>query len=148
MNKKGLDEMQLYRKNRIGNQTFLLLLYLLLLDTGLYGYGFRWINYPANIMIILTFCSAIYVTRLIRNNAYIGPSPHKENITKKTILTVIVSISVALMLIFILKNLPISDQSQTDNIVAPILFITALISILMVAAISIITKIQNKDTED
>jgi len=39
MNKKGLDEMQVQRKNKIGNQTFLMLLYVLMLDVGLHGLG-------------------------------------------------------------------------------------------------------------
>jgi uncharacterized membrane protein len=148
MNKKGLDEMQLYRKNRIGNQSFILLLYLLLLDTGLYGYGFRWISYPANIMIILMFCSAIYMVRLIRNNAYVGPSPNKENVTRKTLITVIVSVSIAILILVIIKSMPFGNQTQVNNMAAPILFITSITSILIVVATSIITKIQNKDQDD
>lgn len=148
MNKKGLDEMQIYRKNKIGNQTFILLLYLLLLDAGLYGYGFRWINYPANIMIILTLCSGIYVIRLIRNNAYVGPSSHKENALLKTLLTTIVSVGLAIMMLVFLKNVNFSEQNQINNMAAPVLFITAIVSILMVVATSIITKIQNKDEND
>ncbi|MDW7730152.1 MAG: hypothetical protein SCJ94_09150 [Bacillota bacterium] len=53
MNRKGLDEMQVRRKNKIGNQAFIMILYLLMLDMGLYGFGFRWLSYPTNVMIIL-----------------------------------------------------------------------------------------------
>ena len=65
-------------ENKIGNQSFIMLLYLLLFDAGLYGFGFRWVSYPANIMIILTVCSGIYVVRLITGNAYVGPSTEKQ----------------------------------------------------------------------
>ncbi|MFU8794282.1 MAG: hypothetical protein ACNA7Z_02785 [Dethiobacteria bacterium] len=41
MNRKCLDEMQVRRKNKIGNQAFIMILYLLMLDLGLYGSGFR-----------------------------------------------------------------------------------------------------------
>ncbi len=75
MNKKGLDEMQVQRRNNIGNQVFLMLYYLLMIDAGLYAYGFRWVSYPANVVIILTICAGagIYVVRLIKANAYVGP---------------------------------------------------------------------------
>jgi len=79
MSKKGLDEMQMQRKNKIGHQAFMMLLYLLMLDAGLYGFGFRWLSYPANIMVILMFCAGIYVVRLITGNAYVGPSEEKQN---------------------------------------------------------------------
>lgn len=77
MDRSGLDEMQQSKRNKIGNQCFLLLLYLLLIDGGLYGFGFRWVEYPANIMILLTLCSGIYVVRLIAANAYVGPNKGK-----------------------------------------------------------------------
>ena len=35
MNKKGFDERQVQKRNAIGNQAFIMLLYLLMLDAGL-----------------------------------------------------------------------------------------------------------------
>jgi hypothetical protein len=51
MSKNNLDEMQLQRRNKIGNQTFIILFYLLMIDIGLYGFGFRWLNYPVNVFV-------------------------------------------------------------------------------------------------
>ena len=53
MNSKDLDEMQLARRNHIGNQSFMLLFYLLFLDIGLRGFGVTWLNYPVNVFLIM-----------------------------------------------------------------------------------------------
>lgn len=44
----GLDEMQKAKRDKIGNQSFILMPYLLLLESGLYSFGVRWLAYPAN----------------------------------------------------------------------------------------------------
>lgn len=41
MNKRRLDEMQVQKRSVIGSQTFIMLLYLLLLDILLNGFGFK-----------------------------------------------------------------------------------------------------------
>ena len=144
MIKKGLDEMQLQRKNKIGNQSFLMLIYLLLLDTGLYGFGFTWVSYPANIILILTICSAIYVIRLMKSNAYVGPYTEGKGVFK-TVLTVIIAIIVAMASIVVLKDSNFNFSSnQIDDIAAPILLITALVALIIAGIVSIIKKIQNK----
>lgn len=144
MNKKGLDEMQLHRRNKVGNQTFILLLYLLMIDAGLYGFGFRWVSYPANTMIILSICSSIYVVRLIIGNAYVGPSAEKEKPVLKVFITTLISVIFAITILFLLRNTSFSSKNQIDDMSAPILFITAAIAIVIVVTISIIKKIQNK----
>jgi hypothetical protein len=153
MNNNGLDEMQIQRKNKIGNQAFLMLLYLLLLDTGLYGFGFRWIDYPANIMLILLICSGIYIIRLIAGNAYVGPTAKRNKPIFRSILTILIAIVVAIIMI-IFKNanitdiVNISDISIPDNISSNILLITAIISIVMAAIIGIIKNIQNRNDRE
>ena len=72
--KKGLDELQLKQRNSIGNQMFMLMFYALLLEAGLYGLGVRWLNYPANIITIISACMGIYLVRLFVNNAYLSPA--------------------------------------------------------------------------
>lgn len=148
MNKKGLDEMQLQRKNKIGNQAFLMLLYLLLLDVGLYGFGLRWLSYPANIMVILSICSTIYLFRLIKGNAYVGPIPEEEKPVRKAVLNVMVALSVAMVIVFFLKNTSFSNSAHIDDMAAPILLITAIVGIIIVVTTSIIKKIQNKNDRE
>lgn len=148
MNKNGLDEMQLHRKNKIGNQAFLMLMYLLLADAGLYGFGFRWVSYPANIMIILSVCSGIYVIRLIAGNAYVGPSADKEKPVLKAFLTVFVAVVVAIAIIVLIGSASFSNNNQADDMAAPILFITAATALIVAVTISIIKRIQNKHSSE
>jgi len=142
---KGLDEMQLQRKNRIGNQAFMMLMYLLLLDAGLYGFGFRWISYPANIMVILTICSGIYVIRLITGSAFVGPSTEKSKPLLRVFLTVMVSVLVASAVIVMLRIASFSNNSEVDSESAPILFIAAAIALIIAVITGVIKNIQNKD---
>lgn len=148
MNKKGLDEMQLQRKNKIGNQTFLLLFYLLLIDMGLYGFGFRWVDYPNNIMIILMLCSGFYTVRLIMGNAFVGPYAKKDKPILKAILTVLVAIFIATAIIILLKNADFNSESQIDELSAPILFITSAVAIIITVLIGFIKKVQNKEDKE
>lgn len=148
MNKNGLDEMQLHRKNKIGNQAFLMLLYLLLADAGLYGFGFRWVSYPANIMIILSVCAGIYVIRLIAGNAYVGPAPDKEKPVLKAFLTVFVAVAVAIAIIVLIGSASFSNNNQVDDMAAPILFITAATALIVAVTTSIIKRIQNKHSSE
>lgn len=148
MNKNGLDEMQLHRKNKIGNQAFLMLLYLLLADAGLYGFGFRWVSYPANIMIILSVCSGIYVIRLIAGNAYVGPSADKEKPVLKAFLTVFVAVAVAIAIIVLIGSASFSNNNQVDDMAAPILFITAATALTVAVTTSIIKRIQNRHSSE
>jgi len=145
MNKKGLDEMQAQRKNKIGNQAFLMLLYLLMFDAGLYGFGFRWVSYPANIMIILIICSGIYVVRLISANAFIGPSAEKEKPVLRVFLTAFIAVAVAIAIIELIKIAGFSNERQINDMTAPLLFITATVAIVIAVTIIIIKIIQNKN---
>ncbi|MDF2934674.1 MAG: hypothetical protein K0Q90_47 [Paenibacillaceae bacterium] len=84
MNKsvKGLDEMQVKRRDHIGNQSFLLLFYLQLLDIGLRGLGVTWLEYPVNIFVIMLVVMSIYLIRLIKAGAYAGTVEKKTKSTR------------------------------------------------------------------
>lgn len=78
--KKGLDELQVKRRNSIGNQMFVLLFYILIFEAGLHGAGFRWLNHPANIVVIASICMGVYLVRLFINNDYLSPSSQRRKI--------------------------------------------------------------------
>ncbi len=142
MQKSQLDEMQVKRRNSIGNQTFLLLMYLLMIDAGLYGFGFRWIEYPANIMIMVTICAGIYLLRLINNHAYVGPSAENKRPVLRLILTVAIACSVAAGISIMLKNAVFTNTAQINEMSAPIMFITAAIAIIIALATLLIKRSQ------
>ncbi|MDF2924882.1 MAG: hypothetical protein K0R57_3796 [Paenibacillaceae bacterium] len=70
MKSKELDEMQLARRNHIGNQSFMLLSYLLLLDVVLYDFGVEWLKYPVREFVIMLVCQAYYLIRVVKAGAY------------------------------------------------------------------------------
>jgi len=146
MNRNGLDEMQLQERNRIGNQSFLLLLYLLLFDSGLYGFGIRWAPYPSNVMAILCLCAGIYTIRLIRNNAYIGPSTKVSKISRNTAAIAVGSAFVALLLAIILITSGAMDLSKLKGMKdngAIILLLTSMIALVILGITGAIRKKQN-----
>ncbi len=84
MNKteKGLDEMQVKRRDHIGNQSFMLLFYLLLLDIGLRGFGVSWLEYPVNVFLIMIMVMSSYLIRLIVAGAFAGTVKRKAKSTR------------------------------------------------------------------
>ena len=147
MANKGLDERQVRIRDSIGNQTFILQLYLLLIDAALYGLGFRWINYPANIMIILSICSGIYVIRLIAANAFLGPSAKTQRPLLKVVLTVFLAILVSVAVLVLAKNTSLSSPGHIEEISAPILFVTAGVALLIAFITFFISQARDRDDE-
>ncbi len=147
MIKKGLDEMQEQKKNKIGNQAFLLLLYLLLIDAGLQGFGFRWLSYPENVMIILMICSGIYVVRLILANAFVGPAPEEQSPFIRVLVTAILAIAVAAVILLFMKTAGFSEPAGVDSMTAPILFTTAGVAIVIAVTTIVVKRIQNRKDE-
>lgn len=144
MDRSGLDEMQRFKRNQIGNQCFLLLLYLLLIDAGLSGFGWRWLAYPANIMVLVTICSGIYVVRLLAANAYVGPARGEDKTVGRTILTSATAVAIALAVLFVLKNTRLAPRTGINDAAAPILLITAAVAITVALTVGILNRLQNK----
>ncbi len=146
MNKRNLDEMQLQLRNKIGNQSFLLLMYILLIDVGLHGFGFSWISYPANIIAILTLVSGSYVVRLIMSNAYVGTSSKGQNTAKRPIFTVVLTLVSAALVAFLVKSRGVATESTNDS-GAIVLILASIVSLTIIGIISLIKHRQNKDDE-
>jgi len=147
MSRKGLDERQLQKRNSIGNQSFLLLLYLLLFDAVLYGLGVKWAGYPANVMIILALCAGIYVIRLIAAGAFVGPSPQTRKPLLKAGLTVISVILAAAAVLVIAKNAGIAGFGPAEDISAPVMFVGAGLALLIAAVTFVTGNRRNRDEE-
>ncbi len=140
--KNELDEMQKAIRDRIGNQSFMLMFYLLLLDIGLYGFGIRWLVYPANVMVILIVCMAIYLVRIIAKNSYLPPQTHKTKPIFRLVLTVIFAVILAIAIAMFCGKI---SSFPTDNgNSAIILFIVSLIGLVIALIVSIIKRNDNK----
>ncbi|MTI58228.1 DUF6773 family protein [Geosporobacter ferrireducens] len=149
MNKSNLDEMQLQLRNKIGNQSFLMLMYLLLLDVGLYGFGFQWASYPINVVLILSVITGSYVIRLIMNNAYVGtPTSRRHSPAIKTLITLITAVAISVFTITLIRGRGIAVTGATNDGGGSLLFITSVVGLVIAGIVGIIKYRQNKDEEE
>lgn len=147
MGKVILDEMQLKKRNKIGNDAFLMLMYLLLLDMALYGLGFRWLQYPVNVMIILQATAIIYIVRIILANAFVGPSRKSDRPILKTGIIIVFSASLAALGVVILKNKSLDIQLPILND-GLMLFTASAVGIAIAIITGIIRWKQNRDEKE
>lgn len=145
MNRNVLDEMQLKKRDKIGNQSFMLLFYLLMLDIGLYGFGIKWLQYPINVFVIMLACMSYYLIRIIWSNAYIGPGAKNRAADKKVIYIAAAAglTSAAAILIFHRGR----AANAGDN-GAVLLFIASVVCIFVTILVAIIAGGQNRKSDE
>ena len=149
MKRNELDEMQLQKRNKIGNQAFMLLNYLLMIDIGLYGLGFEWLKYPTNVWIIMISCLAYYLIRIIWHSSFVGPQQSSKKIAMKTrYLTGAVGFVGAVTAFILQKYFMKAPATNGDDNSALILFVFSIVILIIVAGISIISKLQNKNDDN
>lgn len=148
LEKKCLDERQRANRDRIGNQCFLLLLYGILIDAGLNGFGVKWLPYPANMMALLTVCAGIYQVRIIMGNAYLPPGAKAAHTRRNIIIMAVFSVAVAAVasVIFIRYNAqpPVNAGNGEDNS-ALILFVLSGVSLLIALVAGIVQRRRDKE---
>jgi len=150
INKSSLDEMQREKRDSIGNQMFILMFYALLLDTGLYGMGIRWLNYPANTMVIIMICMIIYLVRTIMGNAYLPPKAKGREGVVPIIAAIALSVVFAVAALNFIGRLSSQNavESSKDNS-ALILFFVAAVGLIISLIAAIIRKTSdNSDSDD
>ena len=149
MSKNNLDEMQLQRRNKIGNQVLIILFYLLMIDIALYGFGFRWLNYPVNVFVIMQACMGYYLIRIIWGNAYIGPQIAGTATWKKWVILIVATGAVAAAVVLLSQKdtIKISNEAGNDN-GALVLLIISVISLLMALVITLVKNKQNKKNDE
>lgn len=149
MRKVELDEMQLQKKNKIGNQAFILLFYLLMIDIGLYGFGFRWLQYPVNVFVIMLSCMTYYLVRVIWNNAYLGPKAQGKSTGRRIVyITAIIGFLAAVSVSVFQKNYLKAPVTSEDDNGAIILFIFSAVSLIIATIVGIISRKRNSDTAE
>ena len=86
-----LDEMQIQKRNKIGNNCFMLMFYMLFTEAGLYQVGIKWLDYPLNVFVIITICMGYYLIRIILIGSYLGVRSGNKN-SKNVIVGIIICI--------------------------------------------------------
>lgn len=150
LDKKGLDERQRAHRDRIGNQCFLLLMYGILIDAGLNGFGVKWLPYPANMMALLTVCAGIYQVRIIMGNAYLPPGAKAAHTRRNIIIMAVFSVAVAAAAsVMFIRNsalLPADAGNGEDNS-AVILLVISGVSLIIALVAGIVQRRRDKENE-
>ncbi|MHB8124264.1 MAG: DUF6773 family protein [Desulfitobacteriaceae bacterium] len=66
------DEMQVQTRNKVGNQCFFILYYLLMINLLLTDYGVKWAASPLSMLVIMLLCMGYYLTRIVWVGAYVS----------------------------------------------------------------------------
>ncbi len=147
-NPNGLDERQREKRNRIGNQCFMLLLYALLLNIALYGAGIKWFPYPADVMVIVTVVAFIYLARIIAGNAYLPPSTYRARGRMKVIVLTALSVIMAVIGVLLYKRVtPSVAAVETGDNSGVILFIMSAVTLAIALVMGLVQRARNKEQE-
>ena len=137
--KNGLDEMQKQMRNSIGNQMFMIMYWVLLLNCGLHGAGIKWLTYPIDVM-------GVYLVRLIAFNAYLPPKANN----KKPITFLIIAIFFSIALVIAITKFfgqPLTQIVSDRNLTRIIIIIPAVAVIISLIVIGIKRK-NSKDDDN
>jgi len=148
MNKNDrLDEMQVQIRNKTGNNCFMVMFYLLLIDMGLHGYGIRWLAYPMNVSIIITTCMGYYLIKTIWSGSYIGVSSETKT-SKHTIWMIITSVFMLILGLIITFFFKVSAPIFSN--IGTVIIIIALCTLIFLAIMAFgnISRHKSDDGED
>ncbi|MEK3792426.1 DUF6773 family protein [Paenibacillus sp. FSL R7-0204] len=115
MSRTNLDERQLQKRHKAGNQAFLLMAFLLLADMGLQNYGMKWLEYPLSNYTIFMLGVGSYLVRLIWSGSYVGPGSGQSGAIGRSIGGAILAIVVAACILIVTFVNPTAAQSAADS---------------------------------
>lgn len=113
MKREQFDEMQKQHRERIGNQSFFLLVTLLLIDIAADSFGLRWLDHSTRIFLIVLVCSGVYSLRVILKGAFQAPGVSSSSPWLRVGSAVAVAVIAALVLVKFLK--PDEGTTTEDN---------------------------------
>lgn len=145
MSKANLDERQLLKRNKAGNQSFILLAFLLLADMGLHNYGIEWLKYPLSNYVIFMIGVGSYLVRLIWNGSYVGPGREGVTANSRSVAVIFLAILIAVCIIIAacISPSPITpDGSASGN---AILIISAAVGVVILSLVYWIRRRNNRD---
>ena len=132
MNKSSFDEMQTQKRNHIGNQSFILLVYLLLIDTFLFNIGIRWLSFPTDIFLIILICSGYYTIRCILCDAFVAP---RRNSERPILILLGTTVVFAFAVAAVMKFIKPATEAHHDSGIGAILLMAVSWGMLAVAAV-------------
>lgn len=143
--KEHFDEMQIQTRNKVGNQCFFMLNFLLMIDLLLPDYGVKWAASPITIVVIMFLCMGYYLTRIVWAGAYV--SQRTENRKHVYLMVGLLAVLTTIIAIirktnFFKESLNISDGGFLR------LFIFFFVFIMIIVVSSIISRRKNNAGND
>lgn len=135
------DEMQEQKRNKIGNETFSLLVILLMLDTFFFNLGFKWLDYPNNVFVIVIVCSGVFLIRSALNNSLIAPKQNIQLDLGKDIVIMLLSMYVVTIIAHFFENK--ENSAPINNNMGLILNILSFGIFIILVIISIVKNIHD-----
>jgi hypothetical protein len=114
MKKIEFDEFQQSRRYQYGYQSFILLLFLLLIDNVVSGISTVWSQYPSHSFILVLVGCTYFISRCVWGDALVGPKETPKKVTGKIAAIVLGAVVVAVAAGFVLVRVSI-DKSQVHS---------------------------------
>lgn len=145
---KYFDEMQLQIRNKVGNQCFFILFYLLLFDMLLGEHGVQWAGSPMSKFVIMMLTMVYYLVRIVWAGAYASAfTQRKENVYPLVGLLSAMVITAGLLLIIIKTNFFKESFSISPGGILR-LFIFYFVFIMIIVVSNKISKRRNDKGDD
>ncbi|MEK4515022.1 DUF6773 family protein [Paenibacillus sp. FSL H8-0122] len=145
MNRTNLDERQLQKRHKAGNQAFLLVAFLLLADMGLHNYGMKWLEYPLSNYAIFMLGVGSYLVRLIWSGAYVGPGGGQSGVNGRSIAGAVLAIVVAACILIITFVNPAAQSAATSGANGKvILIISVTAGLVILSTVYLIRRRNNR----
>jgi hypothetical protein len=97
MKKIEFDELQQSRRYLYGYQSFILLLFLLLIDQVISGISTVWAQYPSHAMILVLAGCTYFISRCVWGDALVGPKETPRKMTVRAAIIVLIAVVAAIV---------------------------------------------------
>ncbi len=143
--KEPLDEMQIQTRNKIGNQCFFMLFFLLMINLGLQDYV-RWAASPMSVYTIIVLTMGYYMTRVVWAGAY--GSTLTKSVKPMYLIGLLVASTIILSLLGIIRNKFLNGNFNLPNDGALRMFIFSFVFIMIIFVSSKISNLKNNQGND
>ncbi|WP_405115114.1 DUF6773 family protein [Paenibacillus sp. FSL K6-1217] len=147
MGKTNLDERQLQKRHKAGNQAFLLMAFLLLADMGLQNYGIRWLEYPLSNYTIFMLGVGSYLVRLIWSGAYVGPGGGQSRVNGRSIAGAALAMLVAACVVIVTFMNPSAQTAADGNVNGKVILIISVSAALIILSTVFLIRRRNNRAE-
>lgn len=145
--KEHLDEMQVQTRNKLGNQCFFMLFFLLMINLGLEDYGIKWAGNSMSVYAIIVLSMGYYMIRIVWAGAY---ASSLTNSTKHVypIVGLLAALTILLSALAMIKTRFLTGSFNIPSMGVLRLFIFSFVFIMIIVVSSTISRRKNNGGDD